>query len=108
MNNSIAKQIIVNQLPVPTEINDYIKGFIFYDKDSSQFRKNKKILNDFLTDYLMYFEDTTDEGHWALIVRGESQLQAINCIDCGGYVFAGASSLPTRAMCNCRVRFRVI
>ena len=106
-SSSIAKQIIVNQLPVPTEINDYIKGFIFYDKVSSQTRRNKKILTDTLTDYLVYLEDTTDEGHWALTVWGESQLQAINCMHCGEYVFAGVMILPTSVMCTCRVRFRM-
>ena len=98
---SIDKQIIVSRLLLPKEINDYIKDFIFYDKVSSQTRKNKKILTDTLTDDLMYLEDT-DEGHWALTVWGEStQLQAINCMYCGEYVFAGAMILPTRVMCTC-------
>jgi hypothetical protein len=100
MNSSISKQIIINQLPLPTEINDYIKDFIFYDKVLSQLRKNKKILTDILTDRLIYFDDTNG-GHWGLTVRGDTQLQAINCMHCGGYVFAGELILPSRATCTC-------
>jgi hypothetical protein len=96
---SMNKQMIINRLPVPTEIHDSIKEFLFYDELSSKSRRTKKFINDLLYCNLDYLN--RNNGHWGVIVYGYIQLQAINCATCGEYIFAGSTILPDRARCFC-------
>ena len=99
MDTVLSKQMIINRLPIPTEIQDYTKEFLFLDKISTEVRKNKKALFDSL-DGLIYLD--SNDGHWALTVCGDqTQLQAVNCNECGEYLLTGMSILPTGVRCTC-------
>lgn len=94
---SIKKQAIINHLSVPTEIQDYIKGFIFFDKVASEAKRNKQRLLSNLKNSMFYVYDY--DGHWAFSAEPQIQLQAINCRHCGEFIIA--NSLERGSNCRC-------
>lgn len=102
MTMSIKKQCIMNQISVPTEIQNYIKDFVFMDTVMSNTKKHKKQLLNNLKTTLIYLNldlHNLHIGHWAL-TADNIQLQAINCLDCGEFIFAN-SVIGIGSQCRC-------
>jgi hypothetical protein len=81
---SIAKQLNINSLPIPCELQDNIKEYLFYTLEQQKIRR---IFNKSL--HLIknaYYEES--DGHWAYsATRHEDnpQFQAVMCNICHNY-----------------------
>ena len=102
MNSIIAKQLLINNLPIPSELQDYIKGHLFVDKITYLARKNKNYLIDCLRFNFWYYESN---GHVSKSYLYERQFQCKFCLNCGGYElvsdFVLYSNMPRSALCSC-------
>jgi len=87
----------LDKLKIPLETIDIIKSFTFYKIHSHEYYKiisktKAPLLNIFTR--IKYISGISD-GHWGLgfFTLGNpeeySQLQGVNCIDCGEFVHAG-------------------
>jgi len=105
MNTTINKQLLINSLIIPYDIQEQIKSFLFLDRITSEARQNKDGLINNLKLGLGYQCDD-GEAHWALWYRYEIQFQAINCIRCGGYCSVADENIfiaiPMVAICSCQ------
>lgn len=96
----IHKQLVINSIALPMDLINAIKDFLFYDRLSAESRHKKRGLINELKLGLWYMPDFT-QGHWALSYRYERQMQAVNCVPCGQFVYAGRIALPLLSQCNC-------
>ena len=96
---NIEKKLIINQFSLPTEMQDYIKDFVFIDPITSETKKQKKILSESLKTRMIYLEAEPFTGHWATTIE-TIQLQAVNCIECGNFIFAN-SLIGSGSQCRC-------
>jgi len=116
---SVTKQLFINRLQSPEDLQSLIKDFCFYDTKSwetIQFIKSKKNrINHLLKNASIsranpddFFLDGPDtDEHWSFYVYdhedGENpQFQAVNCYLCGNYVVTGTGvHIPEKIQCNC-------
>jgi hypothetical protein len=120
---SIIKQFLINQLDIPTDLFDKIKGFCFYDKKSWEtiqfIRYKKEVINDIFKNHAIsranpsdWFDDNDDE-HWSFWVDTpehtiRSQFQGANCMVCGNYIPEYAARYcPTSIQCECTWRYEL-
>uniref|UniRef100_A0A6C0ERY7 Uncharacterized protein n=1 Tax=viral metagenome TaxID=1070528 RepID=A0A6C0ERY7_9ZZZZ len=119
-NSSITKQMYINRLPIPQDLQLIIKNYCFYDFqtwETIKFIKLKKnrihhLLNN-KTNSRAYLEEFLDDGteideHWVFSVfesddenNPEFQLQAVNCSLCGEYKETRSVFLPEQIKCKC-------
>jgi len=119
---SIIKQLLINQLDIPCDLFDKIKGFCFYDRKSWEtiqfIRYKKEIINDIFVNHTLsranpsdWFDDDDDDEHWALWVdtpedHMKCQFQGANCLVCGNYTPEYARYyVPERIKCSCTSRY---
>ena len=113
---SVTKQLYINRLQSPEDLQSLIKDFCFYDTKSwetMQFIKSKKnrihhLLNTACfsranPEDLFPFGADTDE-HWCFYVYDEDdgenpQFQAVNCSLCGDY--KTITNVPENIQCRC-------
>ena len=114
---SVTKQLCINRLQSPEDLQSLIKDFCFYDTKSwetMQFIKSKKnrihhLLNTACfsranPEDLFPFGADTDE-HWCFYVYDEDdgenpQFQAVNCSLCGDYKTT-ITNVPENIQCRC-------
>ena len=128
---SITKQILVNNLRLIPDLSNVVKEFIFYDKVSQVSQDVKKYVIDRLN---LVFDGSSNsrhegshveedgmmmilEGYGAMVTTGEAVryrhvaikcldsiygLQYVICYKCGNYILSESSSAP-RILCNCGV-----
>ena len=128
---SIAKQILVNNLRLIPDLLNVVKEFIFYDKVSQESRDVKKYVINRMN---LVFDGSSNsrhegsyveedgmmmilEGYGAMVTTGEAVryrhvaikcldsiygLQYVICYKCGNYILSESSSAP-RILCNCGV-----
>jgi hypothetical protein len=88
---SIVKQLMINRLALPVEIRDIVKSFAFYDTKVYQSMERKGIVCGLIrnTYWSRKKESINDlDGCWCFWIEEDPrfpQLQARNCIKCGGY-----------------------
>ena len=121
---SIAKQILVNNLRLIPDLSNVVKEFIFYDKVSQVSRdvKNHTVnrMNLVFDTATGTYEDgimTASEGYGTITITGEQvryRHTAIRCLDsnngiqfvicykCGNYILSESSNAP-QILCNCGV-----
>jgi hypothetical protein len=93
-NMIMEKQFIISCFPLPDEIQDHMKGFLFLDEFQAKVLKNRKEVSKILKDNLYYSCDEDEEiNHWALWCVS-TQLQAVSCQHCGDFI------LPTENVAN--------
>jgi hypothetical protein len=119
--SSIVKQLLINQLDIPSDLFDNIKGFCFYDRkswDTIQFiRYKKELINNIFINHTIsranpsdwYMHD--DDERWVFWVdtpedNVNCQFQRSNCMVCGNYLPENASDyFPTSIQCACTWRY---
>jgi hypothetical protein len=120
--SSITKQLFINRLILPQELQTTIKSYCFYDVltwKTIQFIKSKKnrihhLLNTACLSRAnhpinLYPFGSDTEEHWVFYVYneedgGNQQFQANNCSLCGEYKMTGSRFiLPERIQCKCPV-----
>ena len=114
---SIAKQVLVNNLVLIPDLANVVKEFAFYDKVS---QVSRNIKNDVITGLNMTFAPGSShnwciEGYGTMAMTGEPirykhislrcinsnhGLQFVICYNCGNYIFSESSSTP-RILCAC-------
>ena len=115
------KQLTINRLNLPNELQYIIKSYCFYDKktyETMKFIKNKisEIDYNFKNNSfsranpinLISTTDSDEDEHWSFcydITRlSETQFQAINCKHCGNYVMCDKFNLvPNKIKCSCNL-----
>lgn len=101
MNSIIAKQLLINSLPIPAVLQDSIKEHLFIDPTTVKTRQNKKELLHSIN-RLFYHKQG---GHVAISYRYEFQFQSTFCLDCGGYFVVGHFdnyiNVSHSALCSC-------
>ena len=60
-NMIMEKQFIISCFPLPDEIQDHMKGFLFLDEFQAKVLKNRKEVSKILKDNLYYSCDEDDE-----------------------------------------------
>ena len=80
--NIIKKQLVMKSLPVPKDIQEHMKSFIFLDENQAHILKNRKDVIKSLKNELFY---DLEIDHWALSTF-TTQLQAVNCEICGNFL----------------------
>lgn len=112
---SIVKQLLINQLDIPSDLFDKIKEFCFYDIKSwetMQFiRYKKKIIHDIFVNHTISranpYDWLIDDKHWVVWINTPEdnircQFQGVNCTICGNYIQDYATSyIPIKILCNC-------
>lgn len=101
MNSVIAKQLLINSLPIPAEIQDSIKEHLFIDPTTVRTRQNKRELL-YSINRFDYFEE---DGHVSISHGYEFQFQSIFCQNCGGFEMIGKFdnylNVSHSALCSC-------
>jgi hypothetical protein len=119
---SIAKQILVNNLRLIPDLSNVVKEFIFYDKVTQASRdvKNHMVnrMNLVFDTAAGIYEDgiaTASEGYGTMTITGElvryrhtaircldsnNGIQFIICYKCGNYILSESSIAP-QILCNC-------
>ena len=116
---SIEKQVLVNNLKLIPDLKNAIKEFIFYDKVSQVSHNIKKYVMDGLD--MSFAPDSGHhcyiEGYGTMISTGEQirykrigikcvdsdyDLRFIICYNCGNYIFSQSSCIR-RILCNCQI-----
>ena len=115
--NSLAKQVLVNNLGLIPDLANVIKEFAFYDKVSQVSRniKNEVMSGLNMTFAPGSFHNWSIEGYGTMAMTGElirykhislrcinsnHGLQFVICYNCGNYIFSESSSTP-RILCAC-------
>ena len=108
-NKAISKQIVINHINLPDDIIKNIYSFIFYDKEIYNRKKNisANITNQIARLVRLPGGRQFYQGHWSIYYedldsdidfenpeimttfykKHSFQLQAINCMKCGNYIF---------------------
>jgi len=119
--STIVKQLLINQLDIPSDLFDNIKGFCFYDRKSWEtirfIRYKKELINNIFKNHTIsranpsdWFDDG-DEEHWSFWVdtpedNVKCQFQSSNCMVCGNYLPETAADYwPTSIQCACTSRY---
>jgi hypothetical protein len=118
--SSIVKQLLINQLDIPSDLFDNIKSFCFYDRKSWEtirfIRYKKELINNIFVNHTVSRANPSDwwydndEEHWVFWVDTpedymKCQFQGINCIVCGNYLPEYAAAyFPTSIQCACTSR----
>jgi hypothetical protein len=118
--SSIVKQLLINQLAIPTDLFDNIKSFCFYDRKSWEtirfIRYKKELINDIFANHTISRANPSDwlsydDEHWVFWVDTQEddmkcQFQGTNCIVCGNYLPENAAAyFPTSIQCACTSRY---
>lgn len=121
--NISQKLKFLDKLKIPLETIDIIKSFTFHKIHSHTYykiiSKTKATLLDKFTRIKYISHRNQSDGHWGLgfltLNNPEeySQLQAVNCIDCGEFLYAGWRSYikyncatpPTQTVPHCKCAF---
>jgi hypothetical protein len=116
---SVIKQLYINKLDTPKDLQSLIKDFCFYDTKTweiMQFIKSKKTRIHHLLNTSCISRANPDdlfplgadtEEHWVFYVYNEddgenSQLQANNCCLCGEYKLISVNyPIPEKIKCKC-------
>lgn len=102
MNFVIQKQLLINNLPFPAEIQDSIKEHLFIDCVTAKTKQNKALLINTINKF--YY--SVDNGITAISYRYEFQFQSYFCQDCGGYELVGTLdnyiNMSHSALCSCQ------
>ena len=107
INIIVEKQLLVKSLLDErrcTDLRNDIYEYLFLDHIQVSARKNKKNLIEGMNRYLERIEDYDNDPHWAISYRYDVQLQAIQCLQCGGFEFIGGIvfvNVAHRALCSC-------
>lgn len=102
----INKQLIIKKFTDNKRCSDLqneIYEYLFLDKIQVKARKNKRILIECMNRYLDRIEEE-GECMWGIRYCFEQQLQATQCLKCGGYIFIGSTlfyNVARRALCCC-------
>jgi hypothetical protein len=113
---SIDKQLLINQLDIPSDLFHKIKEYCFYDRDcweTMQFiRYKKELINDIFKYQTIsranpdgWFHD--DDEHWSFYVdtpedNVKCHFQGYNCKVCGNYISECAPVYaPRKIHCDC-------
>ena len=119
--SSIVKQLLINQLAIPTDLFDNIKSFCFYDRKSWEtiqfIRYKKELIDNIFKNHTVsranpsdWFVSDDDE-HWSFWVDTpedeiKCQFQGSNCMVCGNYLpETAADYFPTSIQCACTSRY---
>jgi hypothetical protein len=104
----IQKQLIVRSLfdsKKCIDLRNDIYEYLFLDHIQVSARKNKKNLIEGMNRYLERIEDHDNDPHWAITYRYDVQLQATQCLQCGGFELIGGitnfTKLSHRVLCSC-------
>lgn len=92
----IEKQLIMSSFPVPKEIQEHMKTFLFIDENQSQILKNRKDVVKSLKNELAYDLEIDHWGIWTSTV----QLQGVNCEICGNFLQVNIN-VPECCLCRC-------
>ena len=111
----VTKQLIMNEIRLPTVLIDIIKEYTFYNI-VEETKKNKLKINRAITaaeysraNNFNNDQDYSDrEEHWSFGYDCESnsvgekiQLQATNCVDCGNYIHYCHDFNISSVICHC-------
>ena len=115
------KQLTINRLNLPSELQYIIKSYCFYDKktyETMKCIKNKISEIDYNFKNISFSRanpidlistiDSDEDEHWIfsydITSNSNKQFQAINCKYCGNYVMCnGYSRLSQKLKCNCNL-----
>jgi hypothetical protein len=103
----IQKQLIIKELfdnKKCIDLRNDIYEYLFLDNIQFTARENKKILVEKLNKYLEKFGNNNEDPHWGLRYGYEIHLQAIQCLQCGGYEYIGGylfGKVSHSVLCNC-------
>lgn len=101
MNPIIAKQLLINALPIPEVLQDLVKEHLFIDPITAETKRKKSNLINIINRFKYYDGD----GHVSISYRYEFQFQSIFCRDCGGYEMIGTFdnylNVSHTALCSC-------
>lgn len=101
MSSIITKQLLINSLPIPTELQESIKEHLFVDPVTAK----TKLLKKDLLHTISRFDYSEEDGHVAISYRYEFQFQSSFCQDCGGYGLIGSLenylNVSHSALCSC-------
>jgi len=112
MSDSTEKQMIINSLPLPEDIHGEIKKYVFFDKITSNCRKQKKeiidtIQNKATTMVNGNFDFDSNPGYYTFSSFTEGndlQIQLQFCEICGNYLLYYVQALASPKLdCNCGV-----
>jgi hypothetical protein len=83
----IFKFLIIDSLILPSELQEYIKSFVFYHEKQVLAIRNKKGLINSFKKGLNYDNYIGAYGnlHWTLSFRYEIMLSSVNCSFCGNF-----------------------
>ena len=84
--NIISKQLILNEIQLPTDVINIIKEFCFIDIEEVT-KKNKLKINHIIRSAILStYEDHGDYWFFELHEYGEKiELRGNNCLECGNY-----------------------
>lgn len=119
---SIVKQLLINQLAIPSDLFDNIKSYCFYDRKSWEtiqfIRYKKEVIYDIFKNHTIsrahasdWWDDNNNDEHWAFWVdtpedESKCQFQGSNCMVCGNYIPETCKPyVPTNIRCSCTSRY---
>jgi len=113
---SVTKQLYINRLQTPEDLQLLIKDFCFYDTKSwdtmQHIKSRKNRINHLLNKSCIsranpeefYYFGANEDEHWTFWVYNEEdgddlQMQSVNCSKCGNYKMS--FNIPEKIRCNC-------
>lgn len=98
--SDIYKQLVINSLCLPEDIQECIKTFVFYHESQVKAIRNKKGLINSFKKGLNYdhYMDAYGNSYWTLSFRYERMLTSVNCACCGSFKY---TYLPKNITCSC-------
>jgi hypothetical protein len=113
---SVTKQLYINKLQSPEDVQHLIKDFCFYDTKTwetmQHIKRQKKRINELLANACIsraspqdfYYFGANEDEHWTFWVYDEDdgenpQLQSVNCSICGNYKML--FNIPENIKCKC-------
>jgi hypothetical protein len=111
----IKKQLIMNEIRLPTDMINVIKEYCFYNIEEitkkNKLKLNQVILSAELTRANRYNNDenySDADPHWVFgfdwlynMFLEKTQLQAIMCVNCGDYIETTTNCMSNRVRCKC-------
>jgi hypothetical protein len=94
----VDKSVAISQLKLNRDVQEHIKGYLFYDKEQVFLRREKKkYVNEIKNAISQKLLDEIS-AHWCF-GSGTTQFQAIFC-PCGGYLWSNTESRCNSLRCN--------